>query len=166
MTWLSEYDVEETVRILMMTGHETSRWMEATRVLQRLINWTNSNSDGWHSWPKPSRAAQRLQAALYDAAYEARQGRLHEDLTEAQLRTLLVPVKAFLTRQGVPHSILDAPPPPPPVVDWQAEVRKDLEVLERIGCHGTYCEGPDKPPEDMITCHGCWRVHELRALLA
>ena len=66
-------------------------------VLSRLVWWANYNSDGWFSWPKPARSAKKLQTLLYGKdAYSP-------DVTDAELKAALSPVKAFLTRQGVSH---------------------------------------------------------------
>lgn len=45
-------------------------------------------------------------------------------------------------------------------------VKADLALLEFIGCRYFACEGPDREPEDMLTCRVCWRIRELRTLLA
>lgn len=71
--------------------------------LAALADWADANSDGFHSWPKPARAAQGLVALLEDAETEYRSGRRLEDITGADLQRALRPVKAFLTRQGVRH---------------------------------------------------------------
>lgn len=65
--------------------------------LSRLMWWANDNSDGWASWPKPARSAKKLQTLLYGKdAYSP-------DVTDAELKAALSPVKAFLTRHGVSH---------------------------------------------------------------
>lgn len=40
-----------------------------------------------------------------------------------------------------------------------------LESLERVGCDFWACEGPTLDPIDMITCHRCLTVAELRQRL-
>ena len=70
-------------------------------ILARLYTWTNRNSDGWAYWPKPVRAAKNLMVLLQDAdRWEP------EDVTLAELRKACVPIKSFLTRQGVDHSVV------------------------------------------------------------
>ena len=75
--------------------------------LAALADWADQNSDGFHSWPKPLRAAQGLIALLEDAEKREREswstGRM-ADATTAELTAALRPVKAFLTRQGVQHA--------------------------------------------------------------
>jgi hypothetical protein len=39
-----------------------------------------------------------------------------------------------------------------------------VAVLREVGCQGTYCEGPEVEPKDMITCHVCWYLHGLSAV--
>lgn len=65
----------------------------ASQTLRNLVDWTNRNSDGWCYWPKPVRAAAKLQALLYLG-----QGR--GDVTVADYQAALRPVKAFRTRHG------------------------------------------------------------------
>jgi len=66
-------------------------------VLSRLMWWADANSDGWAYWPKPARSAKKLQTLLYGKdAYSP-------DVTDAELKAALSPVKAFLTRHGVSH---------------------------------------------------------------
>jgi hypothetical protein len=74
--------------------------------LDALREWTNDNSDGWAYWVKPRRAAQRIIATLHTTASDLRDYRSGDvvDLTEADVKRLLAPVKAFLTRQGVAHT--------------------------------------------------------------
>jgi hypothetical protein len=72
-------------------------------IIDRLRYWTNRNSDGWAYWPKPVRAAKNLMVLLesgdrWDPA----------DVTEAELKKAIVPIKSFLTRHGVAHEeVLD-----------------------------------------------------------
>lgn len=37
-----------------------------------------------------------------------------------------------------------------------------LKVLEATPCTFWACEGPDKEPEDMITCNVCCLIYDLR----
>lgn len=93
MSWMNEYDVEDA--LYRFTRQDTPNLLTAATLLDRLVRWTNSNSDGWAYWPKPSRAAARLQELLQSAdRYDPR------DVPDAELRKALSPIKAFLTRQG------------------------------------------------------------------
>lgn len=94
MLFLNEYDVESAV-IRYATDSSTPNLGTAALALARLVDWTNSHSDGWAYWPKPARAARSLQQLLSDAdRYNP------QDVTPAELQRALVPIKAFLTRQG------------------------------------------------------------------
>lgn len=74
--------------------------------LDALREWTNDNSDGWAYWIKPRRSASRIIETLHVTASNLRDYRKAGDvvdLTDADVKRLLAPVKAFLTRQGVRH---------------------------------------------------------------
>ena len=59
--------------------------------------WADANSDGWAYWPKPARAARKLQMLLDGKSC------CSPDVSGAELKAALSPVKAFLTRHGVSH---------------------------------------------------------------
>lgn len=117
--WMNEGDVEEAVFLLNTRlpedyGIEVPNLARGARILERLMCWTNRNSDGWPYWAKPGNAAKGLQEVL-SSQRRAFVGGKVLDLTDAELRALLSPIKSFLTKQGVEHSlILDEPPPPAP----------------------------------------------------
>lgn len=76
------------------------------KTLHRLMGWTNSHSDGWMYWRKPGNASARLQEVLHDRVpFNVHGVPLDngEDITEAELKRLLSPIKAFLTKQGADH---------------------------------------------------------------
>lgn len=79
----------------------------ATETLVNLVEWTNTHSDGWAYWPKPCRAAARLQELIEgDGSYfyaEALEG----NVTVREYRKALVPIKAFRTRQGADFDIVE-----------------------------------------------------------
>lgn len=65
----------------------------ATRLLQDLMELANQVSDGWCYWPKPCRAAKKLQELIQrgrDRSFRA---------TEDDLKAAVTPIKAFLTRE-------------------------------------------------------------------
>lgn len=95
MLFLNEWEVEG--REVRFNQGNTPVLGRGATYLGNLMRWTNSNSDGWPYWSKPCRAAKSLQELLYDDGYD------RQDATEAELRKALVPIKAFLTRQGVEH---------------------------------------------------------------
>lgn len=81
----------------------------AVRTLRSLVEWTNSNSDGWAYWPKPCRAAARLMELIErDGTSRYKFDDEREDVTVAEYRAALRPIKAFRTRQGANFEILEA----------------------------------------------------------
>jgi len=106
---MNEYDIEEALRHTAM--FEVPVLRQGAEILSRLKDWTNSNSDGWPYWQVPGRAANRLMEALE----QARRDRYEHDISEAELKALLRPIKSFLTKRGVDHAlILEKPPVPDP----------------------------------------------------
>lgn len=98
MRFANEYDIET----YLATFVDSSRGLQDQRLpnlaraavnLHRLAAWTNSVSDGWAYWGKPCRSAEKLIKLLEDRRY-----RHDEDITDAQLRAALTPIKAMLTR--------------------------------------------------------------------
>lgn len=106
MTWMNEYDIEEALRFTAI--HELPNLRRGAEVLSKLKDWTNSHSDGWPYWQKPAKAADRLMVLLQAATTAYHLGGDREDITQAALNKALVPIKSFLTRQGVDHAeVLD-----------------------------------------------------------
>lgn len=112
---LNEYDVDDA--LARTDPDETPVLAKAVRILDRLVRWTNRNSDGWPYWSKPSDASRKLQeliASHHPIEIMRSRTPMDPDITEADLKKALTPIKGFLTKQGVEHSlILDDPPPPP-----------------------------------------------------
>jgi hypothetical protein len=99
-TFMNEYDVARVVG--MFSGDERYPNLGlAAQVLDRLMDWTNENSDGWPYWAKPRQAAANLIGQLQDAQAQVRIHTLQGDIPDRDLQRALRPVKAFLTRQGV-----------------------------------------------------------------
>lgn len=105
MLFMNEYDVEDALRRVKPDAQPVLT--EAVIALANLVSWTNSHSDGWAYWPKPCRAAKGLQEVIQEAQRAYRNGS-DADVAPAALKKALSPVKAFLTRQGVDHSVLDS----------------------------------------------------------
>lgn len=95
---MNEHDaLEATIRF----DDETPNLRDAAATLWRLVEWTNANSDGWPYWSKPSTASKRLQQVLHEETRRYYRGEGIEDISDAALKSLLTPIKSFLTRQGV-----------------------------------------------------------------
>lgn len=140
--WMNEWEVEDLQRRF---DDDTPNLCNAAQILGRLVDWTNNNSDGWAYWQKPSNAASSLMDALRQKERDqredgcvAREGKVVKftDLTDAELKQVLRPIKAFLTRQKVEHNtILEPPPPPPPVRNWRQEFTNLFQAVAA-------CEAP------------------------
>lgn len=114
MLYLNAYEIEEARN---RYAHHPILGT-ATAQLEELAQWTNRVSDGWAYWPKPCRAARKLQEMIGSTrAYLDDPER--EDVTAEQYAAALRPIKAFRTRyakaQGVDPSALftiyDVPQP-------------------------------------------------------
>jgi len=82
----------------------------ATQTLSNLAEWANANSDGWPYWPKPCRAAAKLQELIQTA--ERSSYRFEEpQVTVADYQAALRPVRAFRTRQGADFDIVEVDAP-------------------------------------------------------
>lgn len=90
----------------------------AVQTLLNLATWANENSDGWHSWPKPARAAAKLMDLIEGPEPRQQYDDERSDVTLAKLRAALAPVKAFRTRMDadftIVESLSDVPAEAPP----------------------------------------------------
>lgn len=64
----------------------------ATKLLADLRDIADQNSDGWCYWPKPCRAAKKLQELIQECSHD------QEKATEAALKKAVTPIKTFYTR--------------------------------------------------------------------
>lgn len=94
--WMNEYDIDDAVR---RTSADTERpnLRTAVGILDRLKDWTNSHSDGWPYWRAPAKAAAKLMALTHYRA--AGYGRQTDDISDAELKAAITPIKSFLTKQ-------------------------------------------------------------------
>ena len=97
--FMNEYEIQEAYDRFQ---HQPNRH-RVVDVVGRLADWANSNSDGWSSWPKPVRAAQRAIELISFSTWDQIQAARREDITEAEVTKALAPIKAFLTRHGIDH---------------------------------------------------------------
>ena len=99
MLFMNDYEIQSALR--SVDERETPNLAAAVVALARLADWADANSDGWHSWPKPCRAAKNLQALIQSVdRYRP------TDVTAAEVKKAMVPVRSFLTRQGVDPAAL------------------------------------------------------------
>ncbi len=102
MRYMNRYEVEE--RAEQYAEHPLLG--PATSTLVALRDAADANSDGWAYWPKPARAAAKLME-LIERDGTARWRFDHErgDVTLADVRAALRPIKAFRTRSGLQFTI-------------------------------------------------------------
>ena len=67
-------------------------------VVDNLAAWTDSHSDGWAYWAKPRQAAQRAMGHIASTTNAANNAQEREDITDAEMRAAVRPIRAFLTR--------------------------------------------------------------------
>lgn len=105
MRFMNEYDIETA--LYRFHGPATPNRAKIAGVIDRLADWTNSHSDGWHSWPKPARAAAKAMALVDPVTGADVEHFTRVDATDAEVRAAITPIKAFLTRQNVPQADRD-----------------------------------------------------------
>lgn len=77
--------------------HACPNVRKGVRLLYRLMQAVNAQSDGWAYWRAPADAAKPLMVLLQKAGnlwYDT-----HGTITEAELRKAVTPIKAMVTRQ-------------------------------------------------------------------
>lgn len=103
--YLNEWDIANIVDDLR-DRDDLPNLRRAAATLDRLRVWTDRNSDGWPYWRAPRNASQKLAQALQAWTESNRRGYGDTDLSDANLRKILTPVKSFLTRHGADHSLV------------------------------------------------------------
>lgn len=90
---MNQYDIEYAAR----QHHECPNVRRGVKILLRLLEAVNSQSDGWAYWSAPSNASEKLQVLLQSA------GNLQHGasgtITVQQLKAALTPIKSMVTRQ-------------------------------------------------------------------
>lgn len=99
MLYMNDYDL--LVAEQRFSRGRTPRRADLARVVLRLAYYADENSDGWAYWPKPARAARKAMEAIQSTTSAANAEQEASDITEAERRAALAPIKAFLTRQNV-----------------------------------------------------------------
>lgn len=91
--WMNESDI----KIMANNQHACPNVTKGVRVLYLLMQAVNAQSDGWHMWPAPGRAAERLMNLLQSVGnkwYDT-----HGTITDAELKKALRPIRSMVTRQ-------------------------------------------------------------------
>lgn len=104
MKYMNDYDLDNAAR--RYDPNVVPNRAKLTKVISRLMEWTNQNSDGWAYWPKPVRAAARAMELIESTTNPENERREREDASDAETASALRPIKSFLTRMGVDHSII------------------------------------------------------------
>lgn len=102
---LNEFQIENAQREAAYDFHRPNL-QAAVLTLARLMEWTNSNSDGWAYWKKPAAASKKLQTLVDERYAIHRHADVDEDVSARDLKAAYTPIKSFLTRQGVDHSVI------------------------------------------------------------
>jgi hypothetical protein len=94
--WMNGPEVEWAAQRL--AGHSTLG--PASKFLNMLMDSVNAQSDGWHSWPAPGRAASKLQDLIQQhttngCAYP----KDPDQPTMAEVRKTITPIKSMVTKQ-------------------------------------------------------------------
>lgn len=116
--FMNEWEVREAQD--WFHGDDQPNLQKGAHALLRLMNWTNSVSDGWPYWQKPIKAAGRLMEELHTARGLQRSGS-GEDMTAHKLAALLRPVRAVMREQGVEDTdaiLFPKPPKKPKETRW------------------------------------------------
>lgn len=108
MMFMNEMDIEDAQR--RYRNHPVLG--PASQTLHNLMECANRNSDGWAYWPKPCRAAKKLQELIEGYSHlggvrEAHFDRDREDATPAKLKAAYSPIKAFRTKSGLSFDIVE-----------------------------------------------------------
>lgn len=104
-TFMNTYDIENALRLL--DTEETPNLGIAVRVIDLLADWTDRNSDGWAYWQKPQKAAAKLIDLIQSADRFDPQ-----DVSAAEVKKAITPIRSFLTRQGQDAETILFPPTP------------------------------------------------------
>ena len=96
MTYLNEDDLQEAI---FRFGLCAPNRAHVARVVRNLASWANENSDGWAYWPAPRRAAANAISEIHAYTHVEMVAQEQKDISDRQVRTLLVPIKSFCTKQ-------------------------------------------------------------------
>ena len=77
--------------------HECPNVRKGVRLLQRLMESVNEQSDGWAYWAAPSKSTEKL-VELLRTAGNLTHG-THGTISDADLRKAITPIRTMVTRQ-------------------------------------------------------------------
>jgi hypothetical protein len=107
MLFMNEYDIDDALDQYVYRTPDAPEHMRAAVItLHNVMTAANSCSDGWHSWPKPARAARKLMELIQrqQKVDRERYSMLQSDrdlltVTEKEVWAAYSPLKAFRTRE-------------------------------------------------------------------
>lgn len=99
MRYMSDYDIGQART--RFTRAVCPNRLALVMVIEHLAEWTDAVSDGWAYWVKPRRAADAAMALVESTTNAANQAQEDQDITDAEMRAAVRPIKAFLTREKV-----------------------------------------------------------------
>jgi hypothetical protein len=91
--WMNQAEIEWAAR----QNHDCPVVSKGVKLLYRLMESVNEQSDGWAYWHAPSKAAEKL-VALLQSAGNLSHGTIGT-ITEADLRKALSPIRTMVTKQ-------------------------------------------------------------------
>jgi hypothetical protein len=94
MSWMNAAEIE----FAASCRHECPNVRKGVRLLLKLMQATNAQSDGWHSWPAPGNSAKQL-TELLKTAGNLTHG-THGTITAAQLKKAVSPIRRMVTVQS------------------------------------------------------------------
>ena len=103
MSFMNDYEIDLALRRFNGNNAPTPNRFRLAETVANLASWADNNSDGWAYWPKPGRAASKATALIASTTFTENEAQETTDATDAETTAALRPIKAFLTRQGVPH---------------------------------------------------------------
>lgn len=136
MRFMNESEIEDEAA--RRAGHAVLG--PATQTLRNLMEWANSNSDGWPYWAAPGRAAAKLMELITrDGTAKYIFDDERPDATQAAYRAALTPLKTFRTRQGADFEIVEELRAPAAAASTTAPpamgARNELKELLGEGIH-------------------------------
>ena len=102
MRFMNDYDLEFARR--RFTRATCPNRLALVLVVDNLREQTDNVSDGWAYWPKPARSAAKAMDLIASTTNAANDEQERHDVTDAEVRAAVRPIKAFLTRHASVYS--------------------------------------------------------------
>lgn len=95
--YMNDYDIQHAVGRFIRASKPNR--LALAYVVQNLAEWADEHSDGWAYWQAPRNAADKAMRHIESTTNAANDAQETEDISDAQVREAVRPIKAFLTRQ-------------------------------------------------------------------